>query len=75
MTGFHTLRNQSDQSSMALAQKQTHESVEQIRGPRNKFMHIWSINLCQRRQVYNEEKTVSLICDIENWLLHMEKWN
>ena len=30
---------------MVLAQKQTHSSMEQDREPRNKPMHLWSINL------------------------------
>ena len=45
---------------MVLAQKQTHRSMEQNREPQNKSMHMWSINLQQKRQEYfMEEKTVS----------------
>ena len=39
-------------TSMVLAQKQTHKSMEQNREPRNKPPLIWQINLCQRRQEY-----------------------
>ena len=35
--------------------------MEQNRDHRNKPMHLWSINLQQRRQEYNEEKTVSSV--------------
>jgi len=44
------------QNTMKLAQKQTHRSVEQDREPRNKPMHLWSINLQQWRQEYTMEK-------------------
>ena len=39
------LQSYSNQNSMVLAQKQTHRSMEQNREPRNKFKHLWSINL------------------------------
>ena len=39
-------------SNLILAQKQTHRSMEQNRKPRNKPMHLWSINLWQSRQEY-----------------------
>ena len=45
---------------MVLAQKQTYSSVEQNREPRNKHMHLWSINLWQMRQEYTVEKRQSL---------------
>ena len=35
----------SNQNSMVLTQKQTHGSMEQNREPRNKPIHLWSINL------------------------------
>ena len=50
------LQSYSNQNSMVLAQKQTHSSMEQNRGPRNKPMPLWSINLWQRRQEYTMGK-------------------
>ena len=38
------LQSYSNQSSMVLAQKQTHRLMEQNREPRNKLTHSWSIN-------------------------------
>ena len=35
------LQSYSHQNSMALAQRQTHRSLEQDRKPRNKPMHLW----------------------------------
>ena len=37
---------------MALAQKQTHRSMEQNGETIDKFAYIWSINIQQRRQEY-----------------------
>ena len=48
----------SHQNSMVLTQKQTCRSMEQDREPRNKPMHLWSINLQQRGN--NIEKRQSL---------------
>ena len=42
----------SDQTSMVSAQKQTYESMEQNREPRDEATHRRSINLHQRRQEY-----------------------
>ena len=39
------LQSFSNQNSVVLAQKQTYGSVEQNREPRNKPIHLWSINL------------------------------
>ena len=39
------LQSYSNQNSLVLAQKQTHRLVEQNREPRNKPIHLWSINL------------------------------
>ena len=50
------LQNYIHQNSMVLAQKQKYRSMEQDRKPRNKPMHLWSINLQQRRQDYITEK-------------------
>ena len=47
-------------NSMVLAQKQTHRSMEQNTEPRNKPMHLWSINLPQRKQEYAMKKRRSL---------------
>ena len=41
---------------MALAQKQTHRSMEQNRKPRSKPTYLRAINLQQRRQGYTMEK-------------------
>ena len=41
--------------------KQTHKSMEQNREPRNKPIHIWSMNLWQRNQEYTMGKAVSSI--------------
>ena len=54
------LQSYSQQNSMVLAQKQKYRSMEQDREPRSKPMHIWSINLQQRRQDYTMETTESL---------------
>ena len=58
----------------ALAQKQTHRSTEQKRKPRNKAMHLRSINLWQRRQYYTMRKRQSLNnwC-WKNWIVPCEK--
>ena len=45
---------------MALAQKHTHRSMEQDRGPRNTLICIWSINLQQKKQEYTAGKRQSL---------------
>ena len=45
---------------MVLAEKQTDRSMEQNRGPRNKSMHIGSVNLQQRSQEYTMGKGQSL---------------
>ena len=50
----------SHQDSMVLAQRQKYRSMEQNRKPRDKSMHLWVPYLQQRRQEYNEEKTISL---------------
>ena len=46
---------------MVLAQKQTDRLVEQNVDPGNKPMHLWSINLQQRRQDYTIEKISFLL--------------
>ena len=46
---------------MVLAQKQTQRSMEQNREPRNKPMHIWSINFNRDLKMYSGEKTFSSI--------------
>ena len=54
---LHTiLQSYSNQNNMELAQKQKYRSMEQDRKSRNKPMHLWSINLRQRRQDYTMEK-------------------
>ena len=39
---------------MVLTQKLKYRSVPQDRKPRNKSMHLWSINLQQRKQDYTK---------------------
>ena len=45
--------------SKIFAQKHTHRSTEQNGEPRNKHIHVWSINLWQRRQEYARKKSLS----------------
>ena len=53
------LQSYGNQNSMVLAQKQIHRAMEQNRQPRNKPMHLWTINLQKKEaRIYNEEKTV-----------------
>ena len=54
------LQSDSNQNSMILSQKQTCRSMGQSREPRNKPVHLWSINLQQRRQELTMEKRQSL---------------
>ena len=54
------MKHTSNQNSVVLAQKQTYRSMEQNREPRNKLIHLQSINLQQRRQEYTMEETQSL---------------
>ena len=54
------LQSYSSQNNMVLAQKQKYRSMEQVRKPRDKPMHLWSTNLWQRRQGYTMEKRQSL---------------
>jgi len=62
---------------MVLAQKQKYRSVEQDRKPRNKPMHIYSINLPWRRQEYTMEKRQSLQKSGAGKMgqLHVKGWN
>ena len=61
--------------SMVLAHKQNYRSMEQEdRKVKNKFMHLWSIHLQQRRQDYTMEKRVSSINGAgETGQLHVKK--
>ena len=45
---------------MVLAQRQKYRSMEQNRAPKDKFMHLWTPYLWQRRQEYTMEKRQSL---------------
>ena len=47
-------------------QKQTYRSVEQKGEPRNKLIHLQSINLRQRRQEYTRQPLPSKWCG-ESW--------
>ena len=58
------LQNYSNQNNMGLAQK-TCGSMELNKEPRNKYTHVWSINLQQRRQEYTMKKRVSSATDVE----------
>ena len=48
------------QDSVALAQKQTHRSMEQSREPRNGPLTLWSTNLPQSRKEYPMENSQCL---------------
>ena len=50
------LQSYTHQNSVVLTQKYKYRSMEQDRKPRNKPIHLWSINLQQRRQEYTMEK-------------------
>ena len=50
------LQSYSNQNSMVLAYKQTHESMEQNRDPKNKPIQLWPIYL--QGKIYNAEKIV-----------------
>ena len=50
LSDFSLYYSYSHQNSMLLAQKQKYRSVEQNKKYRNKPIHLWSINLQQRRQ-------------------------
>ena len=54
------LQSYSHQDSMILAQGQKNRSMEQNRKPRDKYMHLWTPYLWQRRQEYTMEKRQSL---------------
>ena len=56
-----------NQNSMVVTQTHTHThgSMEQDRDPRNKPMHVWSVNLWQSRQEYTMEK---------RWSFHKWCW-
>ena len=51
---------QSHHDSMVLAQKQKYRSVKLDRKLKDKPTHLWSPNLCQRRQEYPIERRLSL---------------
>ena len=44
--------------NMVLAQRQIYRSMEQIRKPRDKSMHLWT-PLTKEARIYNGEKTIS----------------
>lgn len=46
------LQNHSNKNNLVLAQKQTHQPMEQNREPRMKSQHTKSINIQQRNQEY-----------------------
>ena len=54
------LQSYSHQDSMLLAQRQKYRSIEQNGKPRDKFMHLWTPYLWQRRLEYPVEKRQSL---------------
>ena len=59
-TVIKTVWYSNQNSVFVLVQKQTNRPMEQNREPRNKPMHLWSINLGQKRQEYTMEKRQSL---------------
>ena len=63
------------QDSMLLAQKEKYRSMEPDRKPRNKPMHLRSINL-NEGQPYSGGKTVSSINGAgKTEQLHVKEWN
>ena len=66
------LQTYNNQNSTALAQRQTHISMEQKRQPRNESTHLWSINLWQKRQEYENGKKTGQWC-WENWTATCKK--
>ena len=40
--------------------KEKYRSVEQIRKPRDKSMHLWTLSLTKEARIYNGVKTISL---------------
>ena len=50
------LQSHSHQDSVVLVQRQKYRSMEQNRKPRDKFTHLWTPYLWQRRQEYTMEK-------------------
>ena len=70
------LQSYSNQNHMVQAQRQTYRSMDQYTKPRNKPMHLWLINLPQRRQehIIHGEKTVSSISGAgKTGQLHVKK--
>ena len=57
---FRLYYKASHQDSMVLAQRRKYRSREQNRKPRDKFTHLWTPYLWQRRQEYTMEKRQSL---------------
>ena len=64
---------------MVLAEKQTYQPMEQNIQPRKKkkkdHIHLWSINLQQRRQEYAMQKRqfLQLVWCWENWTVMFER--
>ena len=54
------LHSYSHQESMVLAKRQKYRSMEQNRKPRDKYTHLWTPYIWQRRQEYTQEKRQSL---------------
>ena len=57
---FFVLQSCVHQDSLVVAQKQTHRSMEQNRGPRNAPSTLWSTNIRQSRKDYPLVKGQSL---------------
>ena len=58
---------------MALAQKLTYRSMEQKGKARSKFMHWWSGNLLQSRQVYTIRKRQSFYQVLRSWTVQFSR--
>ena len=54
------LQSHNHQDSMVLAQRQKYRSMGQNRKSRDKYMHLWTPYLRQRRQEYTMEERQSL---------------
>ena len=70
------VQSYSHQNHMVLAQKQKYRPIEHDRKPRDKPKHLRAPYLCQKRQQYTMEKTVSSISGAgKTGQLHVKEWS
>ena len=70
-----TLQSYSNQNNMVLVQKQMLRSMEWNSEPRNKPMHLSSINLWQKKQEYTIKSISSISGTGETRQLHAKEWS